>query len=135
MFHMSREIYDKIAELGQLVTQSNEYQAMKQAEKTGEADPALSACVAQYMGKRTLLEKETAKDDKDFDAIGELTRELDDISTRMYQLPAYAEMQQARKQFNALMQGIVEVLQNVVEPDVQCSCSGNCESCGGCGQA
>ena len=61
MFHMSREIYDKIAELGQLVTQSNEYQAMKQAEKAGEADPALSACVAQYMEKRTLLEKETAK--------------------------------------------------------------------------
>ena len=135
MFHMSREIYDKIEELAHLLTQSEEFQAMKRAEKESEADPALAACMTSYNAKRAQLEDEADKEEKDFDAISELTRELDEISAQMYALPAYHARQQARIPFNQLMQGVVEVLQNVVEPDVQCSCRGNCASCGGCGQS
>lgn len=134
MFHMSREIYDKIEELARLLTQSQEYQAMKQAEKDSEADPELAACLDSYRAKREQLENEADKEDKDFDLLAALTREVDEITAQMYSLPAYQARQQARIPFNQLMQGVVEALQNVVEPDVQCSCRGGCASCGGCGQ-
>lgn len=134
MFHMSREIYDKIEELAQLLMQSDEYKAMKEAEKESEADPALAACMASYHAKRAQLEEEADKEEKDFDLLAALTQEVDEITGQMYALPAYHARQQARIPFNRLMQGVVDVLQSVVEPDVQCSCRGDCASCGGCGQ-
>lgn len=135
MFHMSREIYDKIEELGRLIAGSPEFAAVKQAEAEGQKNPQLTGFVAQYAGKQKLLEDEILKDDKDFDKIGALTRELDEISEQMHAIPAYAAMRQARDEFDALMQGVNDVLRSVVEPDVQCSCRGNCAECGGCGQS
>ena len=134
MFHMSREMYDAVEALGRLIASSDEYKAMKAAEAAGESDAALSACVAQFIAKRQALEAETRRDDKDFDKIGALTHELDDISGQMHALPAYQAMQQARSDFDALMQGVNEALQGIINPDVQCSCSGNCDGCAGCGQ-
>lgn len=133
MFHMSREIYDAVQALGRLLTASDAYQALKAAEAAGEKDPALSACVTQFIAKRQELEAETRRDDKDFDKIGALTHELDDISEKMHALPAYQAMQSARGDFDALLQGVSEALQGIINPDVQCACSGNCEGCGGCG--
>ncbi|MBQ9198391.1 MAG: YlbF family regulator [Clostridia bacterium] len=135
MFHMSREIYNKIEELAHLITESDEYKAMKQAEKESESDPALSARLAAYNEKKEQIEIEADKEERDFDLLAALTREADEISMEMYALPAWKTLQQARIPFNQLMQGVVDVLQSVVEPDVQCSCSRNCASCGGCGQA
>lgn len=132
MFHMSREIYEKIEELAKLITESEEYQKMKTAEQLASQDPSLSAKEDAYMQTRQQLEAELSKEDKDFDRIGALTYELDDISEAMHRLPMYMLRQQTRQDFAALMNGVSDVLQNIVEPDIQCSCSGNCSNCGGC---
>ncbi len=134
MFHMSREIYDRIAELGKLISESEPFLAMKQAEADGQKDPRLAAYVAEYASKQRLLEDEISKDEKDFDRIGALTMEIDTISGKMNALPAYQAMRKARDEYESLLQGVDDVLRSVIDPDIRCACSGDCASCGGCGQ-
>jgi len=135
MFHMSRAIYDKAVELGRLMAESETFLALKAAEEAGQNDPELSQCISIYLEKRQKLESETMKDDKDFDLIAALAREVDEESQRMNSLPAYEKIQQARSEYNMLMSGINDVLYATLYPDASCSCSGNCATCGGCGQS
>lgn len=134
MFHMSKVIYDKAAELGKLVAESEQFKNLQMLEEAGEKDPELSACVAAYLEKRQKLEDETLKDEKDFDVIAALTREIEEESQHMNQIPAYKNLQQARKDYNAMMSAINEVMYFVMYPDANggCSCSGNCSTCSGC---
>lgn len=134
MFHMSREIYDKTEELARLIAQGPEFTAMKRAEADGQRDAQLAACVAAYAEKQRLLEAEIGKDEKDFDLIGALTREIDEIGGQMAAIPAYQAMRQARDDYDSLLQGVNDVLRNIIEPDIRCACSGDCASCGGCDQ-
>lgn len=135
MFHMTRAIYDKAVELGKLMAESDTFINLKAAEDAGQNDPELSKCIANYMEKRQQMEEETMKDDKDFDLIAALAREIDEESQRMNKLPAYEKLQEARKEYNMLMSGINDVLYATLYPDTSCSCSGNCATCGGCSHA
>lgn len=135
MFHMSRAIYDKAVELGKLLAESDTFIALKAAEEAGEKDPELSKCISVYLEKRQQMEAETMKDDKDFDLIAALAREIDEESQRMSAIPAYEKIQQARHEYNMLMSGINDVLSATMYPDNICSCSGDCATCGGCSYA
>ena len=132
MFHMTRAIYDKAVELGKLMAESETFLNLKAAEEAGERDPELSACISVYLEKRQQLEAETMKDEKNFDLIAALAREIDEESQRMNSLPAYQKLQKAREEYNMLMSGINDVLSATLYPDTSCSCSGNCATCGGC---
>ena len=134
MFHMSREIYEKIEELGRLVTASEEFRNMKLTEKYSLEDPKIASLLLEYNGKQQLLYAELDKDDKDFDKIGALSRELSEAGDALDAIPLYKAAKEARQEYDALMQGIADVLRSVVEPQVQCSCSGRCDNCPGCGQ-
>ena len=134
MFHMSRAMYDKIEELGRLIAETEEFKAMKQAEAEGRKDPRLTECVAAYAGKQRLLEEEIGKEPKDFDRIGALTMEIDEINTEMNALPAYRTMRKAKEEYEALLGGVNDVLRSVIDPEIQCACKGNCDGCSGCGQ-
>lgn len=132
MFHMSRAIYEKAVELGKLMAESDTFVALKAAEEAGQNDPELSKCISSYLEKRQQMENETMKEDKDFDLIAALAREIDEESQRMNAIPAYAKIQQARSEYNQLMSGINDVLYATLYPDTSCACSGDCASCGGC---
>ncbi|MBR1607149.1 MAG: YlbF family regulator [Clostridia bacterium] len=134
MFHMSREIYDKIEELGRLIADSEEFKAMRLARKASAEDAQSAVKLAEYAQLQQKLEGMMGQKDLDFDQIGEMTRELDEISTSLNAIPSYQAFQQARQEYDALMQGVIDALQNIVDPQIQCSCRGNCSECAGCGQ-
>lgn len=133
MFKLHYTVYEKAEELAKLLSQSNEYTELRAAEDAGEKDPELSACVAAFIEKRQKLENETMKDQKDFDLIGSLTREIDEENEKMRQLPAYKRIMDARGEFNTMMTAVNEVLQAVMFPDAEtAACSGDCSRCAGC---
>ena len=96
MFKLHYNVYEKVEELAKLLAQSSEYTELQAAEDAGEKDPELSACVAAFIEKRQQLENETMKDEKDFDLIGELTREIDEENDKMKTLPAYKRLMSVR---------------------------------------
>ena len=132
MFHMSREIYDKIEELAGMIANGPEFQAYKAAEAAAAADGQLTALQNSFMAVRKQLDAAIAPEDKDFDLISALTQELDDLSEQMHRLPSWQNLDSARGEYEQLMQGVSDVLQNVIDPDVQCSCRGSCSGCSGC---
>ncbi|MBR5231895.1 MAG: YlbF family regulator [Clostridia bacterium] len=132
MFHMPRTIYDKAAELGRLMAESEIFLTLKKAEEEGQNDPELSKCISAYLEKRERMEEETMKDEKDFDLIAALAREIDEENQLMKTIPAYQRIQEAKAEYNNLMSGINDILYAMLYPDVSCSCSGNCATCGGC---
>lgn len=132
MFHMTRTVYFKAQELGELLAASEECKALEKAEAAGQLDKALSACVAEYAQSREELEELTRAEEKDFPKIGALTRELDDITERMHALPAYQAIIAARADFDAMMQAVNDVVQSALNPDAAGGCSGNCQGCSGC---
>lgn len=134
MFHMSREIYDKIEELAHLIADSDEFKTMRLARKASAEDAQAVAGIAKYSELQQKLESLMGQKDLDFDQIGEMTRELDEISTTLNAVPSYRAFQQAKQEYDALMQGVMDALQNIVDPQIQCSCRGNCADCPGCGQ-
>lgn len=134
MFKLHYNVYEKVEELAKLLAQSSEYTELQAAEDAGEKDPELSACVAAFIEKRQQLENETMKDEKDFDLIGALTREIDEENDKMKTLPAYKRILDARSDFNAMMAAVNEVLQAVMFPDADAAaCGGDCSRCQGCG--
>lgn len=134
MFKLHYNVYEKVEELAKLLAQSSEYTELQAAEDAGEKDPELSACVAAFIEKRQQLENETMKDEKDFDLIGALTREIDEENDKMKTLPAYKRILDARSDFNAMMAAVNEVLQAVMFPDADtATCGGDCSRCQGCG--
>lgn len=134
MFHMSREIYDKIEELAHLIADSDEFKTMRLARKASAEDAQAVEGIAKYAQLQQKLESQMGQKDLDFDQIGEMTRELDEISLSLNAIPSYHAFQQAKQEYDALMQGVIDALQNIVDPRIQCSCRGNCEACPGCGQ-
>ena len=115
MFKLHYNVYEKVEELAKLLAQSNEYTELQAAEDAGEKDPELSTCVAAFIEKRQQLENETMKDEKDFDLIGALTREIDEENDKMKALPAYKRILDARSDFNAMMAAVNEALRQADE--------------------
>lgn len=134
MFKLHYSVYEKTEELAKLLAKSNEYAELQEAESAGEKDAELSASVAAFIEKRQQLEQETLKDEKNFDLIGALTREIDEESEHMKTLPAYQRILSARSDFSAMMAAVNEVLQSIMFPDAEtAACSGDCARCNGCG--
>ena len=132
MFHMSREIYDKIEELACLIANGPEFQAVKQARQAARAEPRLTDLQKAYATLRHRLDEATDAEQKDFDLLAALTRELEDATEQMRLIPAYNRLEQAQTEYEQLMQGMDDVLRSLVDPDVQCSCRSSCASCEGC---
>ena len=123
MFKLHYNVYEKVEELAKLLAQSSESAELQAAEDAGEKDPELSACVAAFIEKRQQLENETMKDEKDFDLIGALTREIDeegDEDESAARLQAHSRSRAAI--LNAMMAAVNEVLQAVSVTRRRCGC-------------
>ena len=131
---MSQQVIDKAKELAGIIAQSPEYIAMRATEDAAGQDEALKEMFRQYDSIHRDIEEATLKNEPDFDKIGALTRELDEVQQRIKAQPLYQALQQARKGFSDMMGQVNAELSSVLNPGGSSGgCSGNCSSCGGCG--
>ena len=131
---MSQSVIDKAKELAGVIAQSPEYIAMRATEDAAGQDEALKEMFKQYDSIHRDIEEATLKSDPDFDRIGALTRELDEVQEQIKAQPLYQALQQARKGFSDMMAQVNGELSAVLNPGgSQGGCSGNCSACSGCG--
>ncbi len=72
-------------------------------------------------------------DDPDPVAMKRLSDELDALQDRLQMIDEIAELTEARNNFNSLINQINQVLQFIVTGRMEeTSCTGSCETCGGC---
>ena len=131
---MSESVILKAKELAGVIAQSPEYITMRATEDAAGQDEQLTALFSQYDSIHRDIEDATLKQEPDFDRIGALTRELDEVQQQIKAQPLYQALQQARKGFSDMMSAVNGELSAALNPGgSQGGCSGNCSACGGCG--
>ena len=131
---MSQAVIEKAKELAGVIAQSPEYITMRATEDAAGQEVALTALFAQYDEIHRQVEEVTLQANPDFDKMGALTRELEDVQEKIKAQPMYQALQSARKAFSAMMAQVNAELSAVLNPGgSQGGCSGNCSSCSGCG--
>ncbi len=131
---MSQAVITKAQELAGVIAQSPEYITMRATEDAAGQDEGLQALFAQYDETHRQIEEVTLQANPDFDKMGALTRELEDVQEKIKAQPLYQALQTARKAFSAMMAQVNAELSAVLNPNGGgSSCSGNCAGCSGCG--
>ncbi|MBO2517710.1 MAG: hypothetical protein CW338_10680 [Clostridiales bacterium] len=130
---MNEKVQAIARELAKEIASSKEFICMRMAEDAASNDPQVTDFAAKYYEKRQELEGLTAAENPDFDKMGQLTKELDEIQTEMKKLPLAAAMQRAQQEFQNMMNMVNQELSMVLSPEgASSSCSGHCEGCHGC---
>ena len=129
MFHMTLEMYGKINDLARLIKAADEYRVYEKAQEKCRREPAAQRCQQALAAFSQRFEKAHG----DLPLLNALLHEQEELLAEQSALPCVAELQKARAAVSELVRGTAEALQGILFPDVQCSCSGNCQDCGGCG--
>ena len=132
------EVIKKAQELAKLISESEEYNAMRTVEEDAIDDEAMNDKIAEYQAKREEIEAASMEETPDFEKIGALSRELEVLKDEFNSMPKTVAMQSARQAFAEMMSAVNYELQKVLQPEAEAggcsSCgSGGCGSCGGCG--
>ncbi len=128
---MSQSVLDKAQELALLIAQSPEYISMRAAEDAAAQDEAIAEAFGRYNDLHQQVERLSMQPEPDFDQIGALSREMEEVQREIQSLPLAQAMQSARKGFTDMMAAVNMELSKVLSPQ-QGSCSGNCQGCSGC---
>ncbi len=129
---MNENVIKKAQELAAIISESDEYIAMRVAEDAATKDEQLTNTFMEYEEKRSQMEKLTMQDNPDYDQMGALSRELEQIQEKFNTYPMAKALQVARKGFTDMMTQVNQELQKVLAPEEVSGCGGHCDSCAGC---
>lgn len=129
---MNASVLLKAQELAQEIAKSPEYIAMRAAEDAAYQDETLAQAASHYSELHQRLEDISMQENPDFDQMGALTREMEEVQQLLQALPLAGAMRSARQDFMAMMQAVNGELSKLLSPGGASSCSGDCHSCSGC---
>ena len=131
-----REVMMRAQALAQAILESNVYQNMHELEDKVTQDEAAAAAIAAYMEKRGVVEELLRSQEFDAEKVAAAGQELQEAEQAMNDCAMVKDMREAQQQFTEMMDNVNRILRLVITGEVEDSaggCSGNCASCGGCG--
>lgn len=133
------DIIEKARELGKLLQQEESYVALKEAQKTADADMELQSLIGEFNMKRMSINNEAAKTERDQEKLAKLNTEMREAYARIMSNPNMLAYNEAKDKFDAMANRVLAIVQQSAEgadPETadltQSSCSGSCASCSGC---
>ena len=131
-----REVMQKAQELAEAITRSDVCRRTKKLENELEKDPAASAAVADMLEKRGRMQQILSEADMDPDKLKTAAEAVELAEKKMNEIPAVAELKDARQDFDLMMENVNRILRLVITGETQeddtNGCTGNCATCGGC---
>lgn len=128
---MTKDIMEKARELATLIADTDIFKNVGFAEDAASENEELTILFGQFAQMRQEIEALTDMDEPDYEQIAVKTREMDEVQTRMKEIPAAKAMQAARDAFSELMHEVNHAMQSVLYPE-QHACGGDCAGCSGC---
>ena len=130
---MTQSVIEKAQELALLIAQSPEFISMRAAEDAAAQDEAIAEAFGRYNDLHQEMERLSMQQEPDFDRMGALSKEMEEVQKEIQALPLAQAMQNARQGFTDLMQAVNMELSKVLAPQGSCGddCGGDCHSCGG----
>ena len=132
-----REVMMKAQALAEAISQSEVYKTMHDLEDQVTKDEAATALIAAYMEKRSNVELLLRSPEFDAEKVAAAGQELQDAEQAMEACTMVKDMREAQQSFQEMMDNVNRILRLVITGEVEDTaggCSGNCASCGGCGQ-
>ena len=132
-----RKVMMKAQALAESIAQSDIYKKMHDLEEQVTKDETATALIAAYMEKRQNVELLLRSPEFDAEKVSAAGQELQDAEQAMDNCTTVKEMREAQQSFQEMMDNVNRILRLVITGEVEDAaggCSGNCASCGGCGQ-
>ena len=132
-----REVMMKAQALADSIAQSDIYKKMHDLEEQVTKDETATALIAAYMEKRQNVELLLRSPEFDAGKVSAAGQELQDAEQAMDNCTTVKEMREAQQSFQEMMDNVNRILRLVITGEVEDAaggCTGNCASCGGCGQ-
>ena len=131
-----REVMMKAQALAEAISQSDVYKTMHELEEKVTTDENATALISAYMEKRSNVELLLRSPEFDAEKVAAAGQELQDAEKAMDECTLVKDMREAQQSFQEMMDNVNRILRLVITGEVEDgagSCTGNCASCGGCG--
>jgi cell fate (sporulation/competence/biofilm development) regulator YlbF (YheA/YmcA/DUF963 family) len=132
-----REVMMKAQALAEDIVASETYKTMHDLEEQVTKDENATALIAAYMEKRQSVELLLRSPNFEAEKVAAAGEELQNAEKAMEECTMVKDMREAQVKFQEMMDNVNRILRLVITGDVedaQGGCTGNCASCGGCGQ-
>lgn len=133
------DIIAKARELGKMIQQEKTYVALQKAQANADADMELQNLIGDFNVKRMAINNEASKADRDQDKLTQLNTEMREAYSKIMSNENMIAYNAAKDEFDVIANRVLAIVQQSAEgadPETadysQSSCSGSCESCGGC---
>ena len=126
-------------ELGKAIQQEESYIKLHEVQDKADADTELQSLIGEFNLKRMSINNEASKKERDQDKLSQLNTEMREVYSKTMSNENMIAYNSAKEEFDAVANRVLAIVQQSAEgadPDTadysQSSCSGSCETCGGC---
>lgn len=127
------DIIEKARELGQMLSECDEFKALKGAEEMQLADPNAQELMMEYATTREALANKAAKENITKEELENIQQEAQQAFNKLCTNKNITRYIEANKAFSTLIEQVNAIIAYYVKGEEQSgSCSGNCSTCGGC---
>lgn len=126
-------------ELGKAIQQEESYIKLHEVQDKADADTGLQSLIGEFNLKRMSINNEASKKERDQDKLSQLNTEMREVYSKIMSNENMIAYNSAKEEFDAVANRVLAIVQQSAEgadPDTadysQSSCSGSCETCGGC---
>ena len=136
---MKMAIIEKARELGEELQKDERFIAFAKAKLAMDNDADMQEKIGKFNVTRMNLEQESEKEERNEEKIKELNEELRGTYAAIMQSKTMLDYNTAKAEMDTMINDINSIIMQcvdgadpkTVEPQTH-SCSGSCESCGGC---
>ena len=126
------EIIEKARELGQMLSECDEYKALKGAEDLQLADPDAQQLMMEYATVRERLGQRASKEGATKEELESVQKEAQEAFEKLMTNANIKRYVEASQTFKTLIDQVNAIIAYFVKGEEQSGgCSGNCSNCGG----
>ena len=126
-------------ELGKAIQKEESYIRLQEVQAKADADTELQSLIGEFNLKRMAINNEASKKERDQDKLAQLNTEMREVYSKIMSNENMIAYNDAKEEFDVVANRVLAIVQQSCEgadPETadysQSSCSGSCESCGGC---
>ncbi len=133
------DIITMARELGKAIQQEEAYIKLHEVQNKADADTELQSLIGEFNLKRMSINNEASKQERDQEKLSQLNTEMREVYSKIMSNENMIAYNEAKEAFDAVANRVLAIVQQSAEgadPETadysQSSCSGSCETCGGC---
>ena len=133
------DIITQARELGKAIQKEESFINLQEVQKKADADTELQALIGEFNLKRMAINNEASQKERNQEKINTLNNEMREVYAKIMSNENMIAYNEAKQAFDVVANRVMAIVQQSAEgadPETadysQSSCSGSCESSGGC---